>query len=221
MKKTKLEEILETTLPVSINKNTPKPTGCLEVRKIGKSEFMGAWKYGDQFSLLDYPALSDKLEKKGIDVYCLHKPNGEATLSITKAYQETPGLKFPYLELCVEGSGGSKAIIFLYLNVYLNVDGELKTYTPSRGNTIRLDRGWPINDSGIFDFKWQNKNILEESDLLYLVKEINRPALSEYKLETIYEAFQEYKNKNGAESIVIPDRNLCVQEFEEMLYFGD
>lgn len=217
MKKTKLEEILGTTLPTTINKNTPKPTGCLEVKKIERSEFMGAWKYGDQFSLLDYPTLSDEFEGKGIDVYCLHKPNGEATLSITEAYQETPGLKFPYLELCVEGSGGSKVIIFLYLNV----DGELKTYTPSRGNTIRLDRGWPINDSGMFDFKWQNKNILEESDLLYLVKEINRPALSEYKLETIYEAFQEYKNKDGAESIVIPDRNLCIQEFEEMLYFGD
>ena len=217
MKKTKLEEILGTTLPTTINKNIPKPIGCLEVRKIEGPEFMGAWKYGDQFSLLDYPTLSDELEGRGIDVYCLHKPNGEATLSITEAYQETPELRFPYLELCVEGSGGSKVIIFLYLNV----SGELKTYTPSRGNTIRLDRGWPINDSGIFDFKWQNKNILEESDLLYLVKEINRPALSEYKLETIYEAFQEYKNKDGAESIVIPDRNLCVQEFEEMLYFGD
>ena len=117
----------------------------------------------------------------------------------------------------VGGSSGSKVIIFLYLNV----DGELKTYTPFRGNTIQLDRGWPINDSGIFDFKWQNKNILEESDLLYLVKEINRPALSEYKLETIYEAFQEYKHLEGADSIVTPDRSLCVQEFEEMLWFGD
>lgn len=217
MKKTKLEEILETTLPTTINKNIPKPTGYLDVKKIGKSEFIEAWKYGDQFSLFDYPTLSDELDGRGIDVYCLHKPNGEATLSITEAYQETPGLKFPYLELCVKGSGGSKVIIFLYLNV----GGELKTYTPSRGNTIRLDRGWPINDSGMFDFKWQNKNTLEESDLLYLVKEINRPALSEYKLETIYEAFQEYKNKDGAESIVTPDRNLCVQEFEEMLWFGD
>ena len=217
MKKTKLEEILGTTLPTTINKNIPKPIGCLEVRKIEGPEFMGAWKYGDQFSLLDYPTLSDELEERGIDVYCLHKPNGEATLSITEAYQETPGLRFPYLELCVEGSGGSKVIIILYINA----DGELKTYTPSRGNTIRLDRGCPINDSRIFDFKWQNKNILEESDLLYLVKEINRPALSEYKLETIYEAFQEYNNKDGAESIVIPDRNLCVQEFEEMLWFGD
>ena len=217
MKKTKLEEILGTTLPTIINKNIPKPTGCLEVDKIEKSEFIEAWKYGDQFSLLDYSTLSYELEEKGVDVYCLHKPSGEATLSITEAYQETPGLKFPYLELCVEGLGGSKAVVYVYLNRF----NELRLYTPIRGNTIRPDQLRPINDSRLFDFNWEDKNKLEESDLLYLVKEINRPALCEYKLRDIYEAFQEYKLQDGADSIVTSDRNLCVQEFEEMLYFGD
>ena len=91
------------------------------------------------------------------------------------------------------------------------------SYIPTRGNTVGKYQK-PIEESRIFNFDWENKQILEESDLLHIVKEVNRSALSKYKLRDIYNAFQEY---DEVSDIVTPDRNLCVKEFEEMLYFGD
>lgn len=204
MKKTKLEEILGTTLPTTINKNTPKPTGCLEVLNFYREAFFRA------FSLSDYEL---PLRGRKVDVWCFMKSTGEPTLSLEEAYQETPNLKIPYLELCISNSGCGDLTAFLTIDYF----HEVVSYIPMRGNTVGKYQK-PIEESRIFNFDWENKQILEESDLLHIVKEVNRPALSKYKLRDIYNAFQEY---DEVSNIIIPDRNLCIQEFEEILYFGD
>ena len=204
MKKTKLEEILETKLPVSINRNSPKPIGCIEVPNFDREAFFRA------FSLSDYEL---PLKGRKVDVWCFMKSIGEPTLSLEEAYQETPNLKIPYLELCISNSGCGDLTVFLTIDKF----HEVVSYIPTRGNTVGKYQK-PIEESRIFNFDWENKQILEESDLLHIVKEVNRSALSKYKLRDIYNAFQEYDEVND---IVTPDRNLCIQEFEEMLYFGD
>ena len=198
---TNLEEILETKLPVSINRNSPKPTGCIEVLNFDREAFLRT------FSLSDYEL---PLRGRKVDVWCFRKSTGEPTLSLEEAYQETPNLKIPYLELCISNSGCGD------LTVFLTIDEthEVVYYIPTRGNIVGKYKK-PIEESKIFNFDWENKQILEESDLLYIVKEINRSALSKYELREIYNAFQEY---NEVSDIVIPDRNLCIQEFEEIIY---
>ncbi len=201
---TKLEEILETRLPVSINKNSPKPTGCIEVPNFDREAFFRA------FSLSDYEL---PLRGRKVDVWCFMKSTGEPTLSLEEAYQETPNLKIPYLELCISDSRCGDLTALLTIDKF----HEVVSYIPTRGNTVGKYQK-PIEESRIFNFNWENKQILEESDLLHIVKEVNRSALSKYKLRDIYNAFQEY---DEVSDIVTPDRNLCIQEFEEMLYFGD
>lgn len=216
---TKLEEILGTTLPTSINKNNTKVgKDVFEIGKIEKPEFLKAWVYGDRFMLFDYPEISDELEGCGIDVYCLSKPSGEPTSLISEAYQETKKLGIPYIELHTFSSGGCKVIRYLVVDKLerFSIYNKFEIYTPVKGNTIR-NYGWAINDKGVFDFDWRDKKVLEESDLLYIVKDIRRDALCKYSIEEIYNAFQEYKD-GGVESIIIPDRELCLDEFENMLY---
>jgi len=198
---TKLEEILETKLPVAINRNSLKPTGCIEVLNFDREAFLRA------FLLSDYEL---PLRGRKVDVWCFMKSTGEPTLSLEEAYQETPNLKIPYLELCISNSGCGDLTVFLTINEI----HEVVYYIPTRGNTVGKCKN-PIEESKIFNFDWENKQILEESDLLHIVKEVNISALSKYKLRDIYNAFQEY---NEVSDIVIPDRNLCIQEFEEIIY---
>ena len=143
--------------------------------------------------------------------------NGDFTFENidTKLLHKTPINKFPYLELNIFKAGNCRVVILLYVDR----NGDLKTYIPNRGNTIRLDKNRPISDSKTFDFKWENKDNLEQSDLLFIMKDVNRPALCEYKLKDIYEAFQEYKQKDGVDDIITPNRTLCIQEFETALKF--
>ena len=203
---TKLEEILETKLPVVINKVYTIPTNRSKIT-VFPADIGRAFKYGDNFMLFDYP----ELDIAQVDRYCLVKSDGSPTLSVTDAIQKTPKQQIPYIELSLYRSGGVPVSMFLIIS-----GGAIIPYTPFRGNTVRLDTHSTLNDSGFFDFMWEDKNILEKSDLLYVMKDVNKQALIKYSLRDIYSAFQEYKD-SGAESIVEVGRNLCVSEIEEML----
>ena len=174
-----------------------------------KDEFLKQFSYGDEFSIFDYPNI--EYEIKGVEKYWLVNKDGKPTLSLTEAYKKTPTLGIPYIELNFNDYCGIPVAMF----ITWDYKHALKIYVPGRGNTIRLDTNRTLSESSIFDFDWENKEILEKSDLLYIVKEINRPALSKYLLRDIYNAFQEYKELD--ESIVYINRKLCAQEFEEIL----
>lgn len=202
----KLEDILNSKLPCKVNQSVKKENGLrnTKLHRLNKSDFLKCF-LGDNFVLLDYP----EIDIKGVDSYCLIGENGIPTLSIEKAYKETPNLKVPYLELNVSKSCGVPVCIFLTID-----NDKVLAYTSRKGNTIRLDTNRTFSNSGFFEFDWENKEILEKSDLLYVVKNINYQALIDYPLHVIYEAFQKYKDV-GCEGLVIFDRVLCVEEFEE------
>ena len=146
----------------------------------------------------------------GIQKYCLVcSENNNPTLSISKALNITPNLNIPYIELNPSSDTGVPYSVFLTWGV----DYKLISYIPRKGNTLKLC-GSTIEESGLFNFEWQDKNILEKSDLLYIVKDVNREALKKYKLEEIYNAFQEFSEST---EIICIDRDSCVSEFEEKI----
>ena len=211
----KLEEILETKLPLHINRNVDISNNLIEIPKSkirNREEFLKFWVYGDRYSMIDYPDIFERFENSGIDKYCLSTKEGKPTLSISEAYQETPNLKIPFIEMDISNSSGIPVAIFLTIS-----ENDLVVYIPRCGNTIRMDTNKDMDDSGIFDFDWKDKNVLEKSDLLYIVKDVNRSVLSKYTLEEIYRAFQEYK-ETGSESIVDIDRQSCIYEFEKNIH---
>ena len=206
----KLEEILEKKLPVHINQSAESNVESILVSKISKDEFLKLFRYGDMFGLIDYPEIEDELDLSGAQKYCLVDSEGSPTLSLSKAVQTTPNLEIPYVELNISSDTGLPVAIIL---TYKYKD-KLLVYIPRKGNTLRLDTNKTIEESGLFGFNWEDKNILEKSDLLYIVKDINRPALSKYLLRDIYNAFQECQKSTN---IVEIDREACIQEFESKI----
>ncbi len=207
----KIEEILERELPLHINQSAENKAEKIEInKKLKRDEFLKRFRYGDHFLAIDYPEIDEKLDNLRIENYCLVGDNGKATLLLSEAYKETPNLKIPYIELDVSLDSGVPVAIFLTWN-----NDRLVIYVPRKGNTIREDTNEMIDNSGIFDFDWEDKLILEKSDLFYIVKDINRQALSKYLLHDIYNAFQEC-GLLSYEMIEI-DRNSCILEFESKL----
>lgn len=208
----KLEEILGEKLPVYINLRTKlENLEKVEIPKVllKKDEFLDLFE-GDRFDLVDYPELEDQIDLSGIQKYCLVcSKDNSSTLSISKALNVTPNLKIPYIELNPSSDTGVPYAVFLTWGI----DYKLIAYIPRKGNTLKL-YGGTIEESGLFNFDWQDKKVLEKSDLLYIVKDVNREALKKYKLEEIYNAFQEFSE---CTEIVCIDRGSCVSEFEEKI----
>lgn len=205
----KLEEILERNLPVYINQeaeNNEVEFVCINKIWSGE-EFLKKFKYGDRFSIMDYPELEDQVDFSKVEKYCLVDEEGKPTLSLSEAIQFTPNLKVPFIDMNISSDTG------VPISILITFDDKdhIITYIPRRGNTLRLDNNKTIEESGLFNFNWQDKEVLEKSDLLYIVKNVNRPALTKYLLRDIYEAFQ---NESESTNIVQIDRKSCIDEFE-------
>lgn len=210
----KLEEILEKKLPVYINQTVEKErSGKILIPDNVKLSDLTVDNFLKNFTTPRFNA-SDFLDLdkilKNTQKYCLSDENNQPTLLIKEAVKTTPSLKIPYLELNPSSDTGVPIAIFI-----IWVGDRLEYYIPRKGNTLRLDNNSTLENSGIHNFDWENKVILEKSDLLYIMKEVSRPALSKYKLKEIYQAFQNY----DITEIVDIDRNLCVREFESRIQF--
>ena len=69
----KLEEILETKLPLHINRNVDISNDLIEIPKSkikNKEEFLKSWVYGDRYSMIDYPDIFERF----------HEPHQSANL---------------------------------------------------------------------------------------------------------------------------------------------
>ena len=206
----KLEEILEQKLPVHVNQNAENEGDKIFVSVKSKEDFLNLFKEKDRFNIFDYLELESKIDLSGAHQYWMVDSEGAPTLSLIKAVQVMPNLGIPYIELNISSDTG---VPFEVIITYER-DDKLLFYIPRKGNTIRLDNNETIGDSGLFNFDWKNKTILEGSDLLYIVKDINRPALSKYRLEDIYNAFQDMKESTN---IVEIDRKSCILELEKFI----